>query len=124
MVKGNTKRIKIMPTYTFLCEDCGNKFELFFSIKDYTEKPKCSRCGKKKTCRSYQDDLLCVTGSVIKSDSELKTIGDLANRNRDKLSDDRKKELYEKHNSYKEDFHLKLPSGMSRIEKPKKYGKQ
>ena len=123
MAKGNTKRTEIMPTYTFLCENCGNKFELFSSIKDYNDKPKCDQCNKIQTRRSYQDDLQCMTGSVIKSDSELKTIGDLANRNRDRLSNDRKQQLYEKHNSYKEDFHLKLPSGMSRIERPKKYGK-
>lgn len=111
-----------MPTYTFVCEDCNSKFELFFHIKNYIESPKCTICSSKKTCRSYQDDLMSMTGSVIKSDSELKTIGDLANRNRDKLSDDRKKELYAKHNSYKDDFHLKLPSNMNRISKPKKYG--
>lgn len=112
-----------MPTYTFLCENCNSKFELFFSIKDYIETPACDKCKSRKTCRSYQDDLSSMTGSVIKSDSELKTLGDLANRNRDKLSNDHKQALYSKHNSYKDDFHLKLPSTMSRISKPKKYGR-
>lgn len=124
MAQRSTKRIKIMPTYTFLCEECGSKFELFFSIKDYIESPVCEKCYSKKTSRSYQDDFSSMTGSVIKSDSELKTLGDLANRNRDKLSDDHKKELYSKHNAYKDDFHLKLPSNMSRISKPKKYGQR
>lgn len=112
-----------MPTYTFLCEKCNTKFELFFAIKDYIQSPKCVSCNSKKTARSYQDDLSSMTGSVIKADSELKTLGDLANRNRDKLTNDHKQELYVKHNGYKDDFHLKLPSTMSRIEKPKKYGK-
>jgi putative FmdB family regulatory protein len=111
-----------MPTYTFVCEECKNKFELFFTIKNYIESPKCESCGSQQTCRSYQDDLAGMCGSVIKADSELKTIGDLANRNRDRLSADQKNHLYHKHNNYKEDFHLKLPSGMTRIEKPKKYG--
>jgi putative FmdB family regulatory protein len=123
MAQRGSERNKVMPTYTFICEDCNNKFELFFTIREYKEKPKCDRCGKNHTCRSYQDDLSSVTGSVIKSDSELKTLGDLANRNRDKLSEDRKKDLHYKHNNYKEDFHLKLPSGMSRIKKPNKYGR-
>lgn len=113
-----------MPSYTFICEDCSKKFELFFYIKDYQEKPKCEHCKSNNTCRSYQDDLSCLTGSVIKSDSELKTLGDLANRNRDRLSNDEKNKLYHQHNNYKEDFHMKLPSGMSRIQKPKKYGQR
>lgn len=113
-----------MPTYTFVCEDCKTKFELFYTIKEYKEKPLCVNCKSKNTSRSYQDDLSGMVGSVIKADSELKTIGDIANRNRDKLSKDQKDHLYSKHNSYKDDFHLKLPSTMTRIEKPKKYGRQ
>jgi putative FmdB family regulatory protein len=113
-----------MPTYTFCCDKCNNKFELFFYIKDYQEHPKCESCGSHRTNRSYQDDLAGMMGSVIKADSELKTLGDLANRNRDKMSNDQKSNLYHKHNNYKEDFHLRLPSGMSRIQKPKKYGHQ
>jgi hypothetical protein len=59
--------------------------------------------------------------SVKKSDSELKTIGDLARRNSDKFSDDEKTHLYNKHNSYKyEESTKQLPSGMSRLKKPKK----
>jgi hypothetical protein len=58
--------------------------------------------------------------SVKKSDSELKTIGDLANRNRDKISDDHKSYLDQKHNAYKEELSTKqLPQGMSRMQKPK-----
>jgi pyruvate-formate lyase-activating enzyme len=58
---------------------------------------------------------------VKKSDSELKTIGDIANRNRDKLSEDEKTHLYEKHNKYKDqDLTKQLPQGMKRIQKPKK----
>jgi len=61
-----------------------------------------------------------INGSIKKSDSELKTLGDLANRNRDRLNDDQKASLHAKHNAYKEQESTKeLPSGMSRIKKPK-----
>jgi hypothetical protein len=59
--------------------------------------------------------------SIKKSDNELKTIGDIANRNRDKLSDDHKQALNIKHNKYKEEqSSTDLPSGMSRMKKQPK----
>lgn len=58
--------------------------------------------------------------SVKKADSELKTIGDLANRNRDRMSEDERVTLYKKHNDYKDQESQKeLPKGMSRIKKSK-----
>lgn len=106
-----------MPTYSYICSVCDQKFELFAHIKDYVAVPKCIHCGAKKTQRSYVDDL--GSGFVKKSDDELKTIGDLANRNRDKMSEDQKISLYEKHNSYKnETSNKELPSGMTRMKKP------
>jgi hypothetical protein len=66
-------------------------------------------------------DVATQSTSVRKSDSELKTIGDLANRNRDRLSDDEKITLHKKHNSYKDqESHKELPKGMSRIKKTNK----
>lgn len=113
--------ISIMPTYSYLCNECNNKFELFFYIKDYIEHPKCEKCNSSKTCRRYTEDVLTQSASVKKSDSELKTIGDLAQRNSDKLSEDEKTHLYQKHNSYKfEDNHIELPKGMNRIKKQPK----
>ena len=110
-----------MPTYTYYCNTCCKKFELFSLLKDYNENPKCIKCKSKKTIRSYEDDLLSISSSVKKADSELKTIGDIANRNRDKMSEDQKQALYEKHNSYKDKNETKaLPQGMNRIKKPKK----
>ena len=110
-----------MPTYTYLCDKCCKKFELFWLIKDYQEHPKCEFCSSKKTNRYYQDDVASVMGCVKKSDSELKTVGDLANRNRDKMSEDQKKELFIKHNEYKESTQEKpLPKGMSRLKKQSK----
>lgn len=107
-----------MPTYSYFCEDCKSDFELFFYIKDYVEKPKCTKCQSKLTYRSYMKDVSTLNTSVRKADSELKTIGDLANRNRDKMSSDQKAALYEKHNAYKDHKEEKpLPKGMSRIKK-------
>lgn len=110
-----------MPTYTYYCIDCNKTFELFAYIKDYQETAICSYCNKKNTSRSIIDDVMTQNTSVKKSDSELKTLGDLANRNRDRLSDDQKRDLNKKHNSYKEQSTKKqLPSGMSRLKKQPK----
>lgn len=114
-------RILIMPAYTYQCSKCNCIFEIVCSIKDYEEKAKCSDCGSIKTFRRYHDDLSTLNTSVKKADSELKTIGDLAKRNTDRMSDDQKNHLYQKHNSYKEQVSEKpLPKGMSRIKKPPK----
>lgn len=109
-----------MPCYTYCCEKCDTKFELVFAIKDYVAQPKCEHCKSKKTHRLYIEDIKTLNTSIKKSDSELKTIGDLANRNRDRLSQDHKVSLEQKHNDYKEETSQKeLPKGMSRIQKPK-----
>lgn len=101
-----------MPDYTYVCDACGLKTEVYFSLKDYQENIECSCAAQMR--RSYQDDLGGLTNSVIKTDDELKTIGDLANRNRDRLSNDEKAYLHKKHNSYKDDYSgFKLPKGMS-----------
>jgi len=110
-----------MPTYTYFCNKCSCKFELFFSIAEYDPNPKCVGCKSGLTERSYKDDMQNMMGCVKKSDSELKTVGDLANRNRDRMPDDQKKELYNKHNSYKEEAADKpLPKGMTRLKKQNK----
>ena len=109
-----------MPTYTYFCESCNQSFDLFYNISDYKDKVKCTKCkSKKKCCRHYQTDMLTLNSSVKKSDSELKTLGDLAQRNTEKFSDDYKAELQRKHYDYKgkEDPNTALPDGMSRIER-------
>lgn len=110
-----------MPTYSYFCPECNTDFELFFYIKDYTDNPVCISCGKQQTHRLYCKDVSSQVASVRKSDSELKTIGDLANRNRDRLSNDEKAHLHKKHNEYKETQEEKpLPAGMSRMKKGEK----
>lgn len=110
-----------MPVYSYACNKCKLKFELFFSYAKYEEHPECSGCQSNDTSRLYVEDAMTINTSVKKSDSELKTLGDLANRNRDKLSDDQKLALQHKHNEYKDSSpSMNLPSGMSRISKGKK----
>jgi hypothetical protein len=85
------------------------------------ENPNCEYCSSNYTIRNYEADMATISTSVKKSDSELKTLGDLALRNRDKFSNDQKAELWQKHNDYKENKpDDPLPKGMSRIKKPKK----
>lgn len=111
-----------MPNYTYVCENCDINFELFSTIRDYIDNPKCPKCkSNKKILRDYISDVSTQFSSIKKSDSELKTIGDLALRNRDKLSDDQKNELHIKHNSYKDNKTetKPLPKGMSYTKKPK-----
>lgn len=110
-----------MPTYTYFCDKCSKDFELFFYIKDYDPNPKCLFCKSKETNRLYSADISSQYASVKKSDNELKTIGDIAMRNSERMSEDEKTHLYIKHNSYKEDISQKqLPSGMSRVKKQPK----
>jgi putative FmdB family regulatory protein len=109
-----------MPNYSYFCEHCNKSIEQFFYFSDYKPQIKCDIC--KKSCeRDYQSDISSQSASVKKGDGELKTIGDLANRNRDRMSDDQRNELHRKHNDYKEQESTKeLPTGMSRMKKPKK----
>jgi len=116
-----TRLYNIMPTYSYTCQDCQEVFELFFYIKDYDPQPVCILCNSKKTDRNYTEDIKTQSTSVKKSDGELKTLGDLAKRNSDRLSDDEKIHLYHKHNEYKfEESTKKLPTGMNRVKKPPK----
>lgn len=111
-----------MPTYSYKCEKCDYSFELFNTIREYNPQPKCVSCQSSKTYRLYVNDVRSQAIAVKKGDSELKTVGDLAKRNTDRMSDDQKTALYMKHNSYKEtkEEGKPLPSGMNRIKKPPK----
>jgi len=106
-----------MPTYTFACDKCKKKIELFMSFANYSDQQKCPDC-KKAIQRCYQDDLNNLNGFVRLSDSEIKTLAHLAHRNSEKMSADQKAALHKKHNAYKyEDNGSPLPDGMSRIER-------
>lgn len=110
-----------MPTYSYHCEKCDHSFELFSTIKNYNPSPKCINCESVDTHRLYIKDVITQSTAVKKSDSELKTIGDLALRNSERMSEDQKTDLYIKHNSYKYEDNMKeLPSGMNRVKKPER----
>ena len=112
-----------MPTYTYYCFNCDKQFEIFAHISEYKDQSACPVCQKhEKVNRLYCVDAQTQFVSVKKSDSELKTIGDLAKRNTDRMSNDEKTALHIKHNAYKDNKTetKPLPKGMNRIKKPKK----
>ncbi len=44
-----------MPTYDYVCEDCGKAFGVHITMARYTEgyKAKCPDCGSGKTIRTF-----------------------------------------------------------------------
>lgn len=111
-----------MPIYSYICNNCEGFFEMVYSYKEYDNSKnttKCPACSSKKVERNV-DDMKTLSSSVKKSDTELKTLGDLALRNTDRMSDDQKQELNKQHNAYKEqEINKPLPKGMSRMKKTK-----
>jgi hypothetical protein len=111
-----------MPEYTFVCDDCGCKFAEILSFAQYDQKKySCCSCDGNNLSRSYEDDCMNIGGMVRKSDSELKTLGHIADRNRDRMSEDHKEHLKYKYTEYKKHKPEEvLPQGMSWTEKPEK----
>lgn len=110
-----------MPTYTFSCNKCNKTFEIYATISQYSKLKivQCEYCSSNDTERMFTEDVQTINSSVKKSDSELKTIGDLADRNRDRMTKDQMQTLYNKHNAYKE-TETPLPEGTKRLKKTKK----
>ena len=109
-----------MPEYSYRCDKCKDTFSIVVCIREYKEIENCPQCSG-SCSRDYLEDLSSLNTSVKLGDNELKTLGHLAQRNTDRMSDDQRNELYRKHNSYKEEVPEKpLPKGMSRIKKPNK----
>lgn len=109
-----------MPEYSYNCEKCNKVFSIICSIKEYKDTHLCDICGT-LCARDYIEDLSTLNTSVRLGDNDLKTLGHLAQRNTERMSEDQKNELYRKHNSYKSEVSDKpLPKGMSRIKKPPK----
>lgn len=106
--------------YTFCCleeeKGCGHIFEVVMSLSDYTSKQVCPKCKKTTSVhRSYISDI--PSTSVKLGDDEI-TVGHLANRNRDRFSDEQKAHLNYKHNEYKLNRpKAELPSGMRYLER-------
>jgi putative FmdB family regulatory protein len=110
-----------MPTYTYKCPSCKKVFEILSSIKDYQDTVSCSSCDCKKASRCLAHDVQTLNGSVKLGDNELKTLGHLAQRNTERMSEDQKQSIWTKNNSYKETpLDKPLPKGMSRVKKTPK----
>lgn len=80
-----------MPCYVYECEKCSHQFEDFASMLS-DPLVKCPKCKKKALNRIPQ-----MTHGFIKlGDSELKTVGHMADRRRDKMSNSEMVEREEK----------------------------
>jgi hypothetical protein len=107
-----------MPLYSYECNKntggCGHQFQLVSSMDNYNPSPPCSFCKRTEfVCRDLLADL--PTTNVKKSDNEI-TLGHLADRNTERMSEEHKQELTKKHNAYKYEEPTKiLPKGMTRL---------
>jgi len=102
-----------MPTYVFECYaeegGCGHVFERTAEMSKSTNlKPTCSSCNKKKPVgRNYQRENIRVV------DATPQTVGALADRNTNRMSDDEK---HSRRDTYIEQpFTGQLPEGASLI---------
>ena len=53
-----------MPAYEYVCQDCGERFEVRASMAAYSEglSPRCKHCGSEHVARSFSA-VSVVTGS-------------------------------------------------------------
>lgn len=42
-----------MPIYSYICRDCGNKFDLLFGVVSKAEKKACKKCGSRNIEKSF-----------------------------------------------------------------------
>jgi putative FmdB family regulatory protein len=44
-----------VPTYDYVCQDCGHRFDVRMSISAYSEgvRPTCTGCGSNNAARSF-----------------------------------------------------------------------
>lgn len=92
-----------MPEYSFYCRKCKHKFSRYWNISQYDKEIdliECESCSADKSfvSRDYQED------NMVVSYHEVKTIGQLADRNTKKMG---KYELQDKMREDNMDFHKK-----------------
>lgn len=112
-----------MPQYSFVCcqesGGCGHTFEKYAKISDYekqilNKRHKCPSCHKIKPVRRE------LTPPLYVGDSSPKTVGALADRNTDRMSDDHRESLMREHTKYLDaPFTGKLPEGASLVPRDK-----
>tara|TARA_R100000306_G_C4360489_1_gene134990 strand:- start:831 stop:1238 length:408 start_codon:yes stop_codon:yes gene_type:complete len=105
-----------MPSYIFTCyEDekgCGHTFDILATMDEAPSlKPTCPNCHKRKSvARNYE------LQNVVVYDSSPTTLGSLADRNSERMSDDQKNHLTNKNNAYRDQaFTGSLPKGGSLV---------
>jgi putative FmdB family regulatory protein len=96
-----------MPDYEYICDNCGDNFEIFQKMSENPKK-KCKKCNKYTLRRIFH-------APILAKNNEPKTLGSLAERNSNKFSDDYKLKLYNQHRAQKR-RELKLPDGAIRQE--------
>jgi len=108
-----------MPDYTFECEKCSEQIVLFFTMSEYENKSKKIKCPlcKGKVIRNFLED--SVKGFVSSSISDCKTIGQYAEKQTAKYSQQQVEDIVENFKTKKTGGMQELPTGMSRI-KPSK----
>lgn len=104
---------KVIRVYTFQCYEenggCGKIFETTSTKEEISSlKPTCPNCRKRKSVfRNYRCDLAIYV-------SDPKTLGMLAEKNTETMSDDEKNRLKLKHTEYLRNKERRpLPEGMS-----------
>ena len=48
-----TDKVDNMPVYEYICQECGNKFEIFRHFFDSDDDLECPVCGKKALVRQF-----------------------------------------------------------------------
>lgn len=114
-----------MPTYTYTClegqKGCGYTFEIYIPIAKYDPNvfPECPNCNKKNAVkRNFQKDI-STTSSHIKT----QTLGSLAEKNTNSMSEEARLAQWRKDNAYKFENppgepEMKLPKGAKHLRKP------
>ena len=103
-----------MPAYDYACEACGYQFEAIHGVWDKEiDKPKilCDECGG--ICKI----MIRAVHTVHMTEQ---TLGSLADRKADRLSDDERQHLAAKHETRKVGPGAKLPEGMTREKREKR----
>lgn len=110
-----------MPTYTYFCDDCQQYFEKFALMCDYTDSETCPTCNScRNVIRALGYDISTVHRTVVAGDNEI-NLGQLADRNTQRMSRDEKIDKFYEQNKYKyEGPETDLPTGMTRVHKKDK----
>jgi len=106
-----------MPEYIFRCDTCENHFSITCSMSEYSKKKyvRCPQCKKRGTRDLSFDN---VSGSVVLSLSECRTIGHYADKQSSKYGKNQTEDMKRKFKTERVSSHEELPKGMSRMEKP------